>query len=350
MNKDQPNNVNYNDDEISLKELITVLLNEKRLIAIITIIAVALSALYSFVVLKTEYENKALISVDITTETIETPYGELETPIKSLEEYIGMVKSPEILKMTEQDMDKALSYNQIANAITTEVVVTDQSFNIKIKGDDSDQAYQIAKAHTDNFIQYLQYDLANRTIHKLYNKNDSEIYNLEKKLEATSGNIEKFQELLNDTSKTIDLENALLSQADYSKFIVNGKFDSNAFKGQRIISQAVNPSYITIDNKIVELKMERDELLNTIEVAEKNLEVLAQDKQTMEGYEEIPATEELNEGVLGAMENLVFIDQNPQPESKKITPNYKLNIAIALVLGLMLGVFAAFLKDYWKKS
>lgn len=117
-----------------------------------------------------------------------------------------------------------------------------------------------------------------------------------------------------------------------------------------MISQAVNPSYMSVEEGIVELKMERDELLNFVEVAEENVQMLAQDVKKMEGYEEVPAIEELNEGLLGAMENLVFIAQSPQEENVKITPNYALNIAIALVLGLMLGVFVAFFKDYWKKS
>ena len=35
---------------------------------------------------------------------------------------------------------------------------------------------------------------------------------------------------------------------------------------------------------------------------------------------------------------------------KPIAPNKKLNVAIAGVLGLMLGVFTAFFTEYWKES
>lgn len=351
MNKEnnESKQINYSDDEISLKDLTRVLLNEKKLIAIITIIGLFIAILYSFVGLKAEYQNNVLVSVDIDTKIIATPYGELDNPYNNLEEYMSMAKKPEVLEMTEKDMQGLLDYNEITNAIGTKVEVADQYFSIKATSDNPEQAYQLIKIHSDNFMQYVQYNLSKEAIHKLYNNNASEIHTIEKELEIIKGNIEKGKERLENIPKTIGLENALISQADYSKFVSNGEFDIDAFNGQRMINQAVNPSYIAIENKIVELKMEADKLLSSIEVTEKNLEILGRDKQKMEECEEVPSIEELNEGVWGALKNLVFIAQSPQTESKKITQNPVLKVGIILILGFVLGVFLALVKNYWKK-
>jgi capsular polysaccharide biosynthesis protein len=355
MNKENTNELNYNDEEISIKELISVLLKEKKLIAIITIIAVSLTALYSFFILNTEYENKTLINVEIKEtptngNSIETPYGTFENPYVKLDDYIRLVKDSKVLEMTAGDMEGTYTEGGISNRIKTEVISEGRAFAINVKGSNDEEVYSITKAHTNNYIQFLQYDLTNKAIDYLYNKNDSDINILEKKLEDNNEDMKKAQELLKNTAKTIDLENALLSQADYSQFVSNGQFNSQDFKGQRIISQEVHPSYVLIANKITELDIERNNLLNSLEVAKKNVEELSKERQAMEEYKEIPSEEELNIGISQAMKNIVTISQGPLAESEEINPRYTLNFAIAIVLGLMLGVFVAFFKDYWKKS
>lgn len=44
-----------------------------------------------------------------------------------------------------------------------------------------------------------------------------------------------------------------------------------------------------------------------------------------------------------------IISQSPVP-MKPVAPRKMLNVAIAGVLGLMVGVFIVFFKDYWEKS
>lgn len=350
MNRENTNEFDNNYEEISLKEIISVLLNGKKLIAIITIVVVALAGFYSFFIQYTEYENDSLINVSIK-DTVETPYGEFETPYRTLDEYTRIVKNSEVLKMTAKDMNNTYSEKRIASMINTEAITADRSFRINVKSDKLEETYQIAQAHTDNYIQYLQFDLTKKAINYLYNKSNSDINVMEKKLEKNSEDMARAKEVLKNTPKTIDLENALLTQTDYSQFVSpNGEFDSQEFKGQRIVSQEVHPSYEMITNRLTELEMERNDLLNYITVAKINMEELTKDKQSMEDFQEIPSPDDINIGISQAMKNLVVVSQRPQLESREITPGYKLNIAIAIVLGLMMGVFVAFFRDYWKKN
>lgn len=72
-------NVASKQQEISLRELIQVLIDGKIVIAIITIAALILSALYSFVLASPRYESSAMLIVRFK-DSIATPYGEFHIP------------------------------------------------------------------------------------------------------------------------------------------------------------------------------------------------------------------------------------------------------------------------------
>src|SRR5690554_2123511 len=149
MGNENINQANFHEDEISLKELITILLNEKKLIAIITLIAVLLSAVYSLFVLKTEYQNSTLINfgmIDSSSESaIETPYGPFENPYKSLDEYIRLVKDPRVLEMTKNELEGKYSSRTISNKISTNIVSDNRSFEIIVKENNDEDAQNLTK-------------------------------------------------------------------------------------------------------------------------------------------------------------------------------------------------------------
>lgn len=91
--------------------------------------------------------------------------------------------------------------------------------------------------------------------------------------------------------------------------------------------------------KLTELKHEKDLLTNEIENAKKTYELL------VNKYDEIKITESVKAGEL----NLV-INSTAYVPDQPISPNKKLNLAIALVLGLMIGVFIVFFKSMWNSE
>ena len=317
---------NQHDDEISLKELITILLKEKKIIAIITIAAITLATIYSFVFLKTEYQNNALISIAINEKSIETPFGTFENPYDSLDEYMALVKDGNVLTMTERDLGDQHNDKDISRRIQTDIVGKDQSFSIIVKGDNPKDVRLITTTHRDNYLRYLHFDLTYKAIDYLYNKNHNEINILEKNLKDNQDVIEEINKLLLVTPKALDLNDGR-----------NG-------------SQEVNPAYPIFLSEIATLNIERINLLNSLDIVQKNNEVLSKELNVMEDFKEIPSQEKLNDDIYQAVKNIVTVYEEPLSESKAIKPNYKLNIAISLVLGLMLGVFVAFFKNYWQNN
>jgi uncharacterized protein involved in exopolysaccharide biosynthesis len=83
-----------------------------------------------------------------------------------------------------------------------------------------------------------------------------------------------------------------------------------------------------------------DELLqNEIDTARQTYKLL------VNKYDEVQMTESVRAGEM----NLVLNSTAFAPESP-VSPNKKLNLAIALVLGLMLGVFVVFFKSMWENE
>lgn len=312
------------DDEISLKELITILLKEKKIIAIITIVAVTLAAIYSFVFLKIEYQNNVLINIAINEKSIETPFGTFENPYDSIDEYMNLVKDGNVLAMTKRDLGDKYNAKDISRGIQTDIVGKDQSFSIIIKGDNAEDVNLITKVHRDNYLRYLHYDLTYKAIDYLYNKNHNEINILEKNLEDNKNIKDKINALLEDTPKVININNS---------------------KGQEI-----HPAYSIFLSEIARLDLESIHLINSLDIVHKNNEALSKELKVMESFKEIPSQEKLNDDIYHAIKNIVTVYEEPLEESRAIKPNYKLNIAISLVLGLMLGVFVAFFKNYWQNN
>ena len=272
-------NRNQNDNELSLKELLTILLDEKRIIAIITIVAVALSTIYSFVFLKNEYENSALISVAVKEKQIETPYGKFTNPYNSLDDYINLVSDSNVLGMTERDLSDKYNGKNFSKKIQTDIISKDQSFSIIVKGDNEEDVNLITKTHTENYLRYLQFDLAFKAIDYLYNKNHNEINILEKELENNKEIVEEIRKLLVDTPKTIDLN----------------------------VGREIHPAYSMFLGEIASLNIERVNLLNSLDIVYKNNELLSKDLKAMEGYKEIPSQEKLNDYIYLAVKNIVTV-------------------------------------------
>jgi len=131
-----------------------------------------------------------------------------------------------------------------------------------------------------------------------------------------------------------------------------------------------------IDKKIVFLEAERDNLQAKVDALQKVLpyqqdpgtqfalfntkEELASKKQEIENtYLEINSTQEKINSMQNQIDSLsIQFDQikptevikSPIVAETPISPRLLLNIAIAAMLGLFLGIFAAFIKEWWEKG
>lgn len=331
-------------DEISLKELIQVLWNGKTLIALITMAALTLSAFYTFVIASPSYESSALLNVSFR-DSVVTPYGDYQIPFKTMDEYTSMVTSPETLNRTLALLD-TVSYNQIRSSISVRKVQDTNMFKLTATASSPEQAYEIANIHAQSFLDQLNHTLSGMAIANFYNTFSAQMKKDTKDLEGNALDLDNTSQLLANTEKAINLENALISQEEYALFYVTeGALDLGKIKGDKIITQELNPSYLALLERITELEIERNTLERNIEQASNFIEELQIERESL-----AQTMNYTDKDIFQSISNLVTIISHPEVDIQKVSPRNALILAVGLVLGLMLGVFVTLFKAYWEDA
>lgn len=183
-------------------------------------------------------------------------------------------------------------------------------------------------------------------IDEFHNSLSTQILKQSKEVEALDIDISNTVQLLEETEKTLYLENTLISQEQYALiYAAEGRLDWDKIRGQKILTQELNPSYLTLLERITELEIERSSLLRAITQATKHIEELNLMKeafaQTGENYS--------GENSFKSISSLVTVFSYPE-NGQRVGPRVYINLALGLALGLMLGAFVTFIKAYWEDA
>lgn len=303
-------------EEISLRELIEILLKRKIIIIGLTICAIAIAFVFTFYVQKPVYEAATILNVQnisynthsgsvngtniflnsedidwhefsqldpgITQDSRALISSLIQYPSMSEEAYKNKLLGPELLDQVKDRIPELeeSSVGKIRNKISVES--NNGLFTIKIKDVNPKLAAEIGNNLSEVFISYVDKYNTNY-VEKLNKYIGDAIENQEREMKEVSTELDKalFQ---NDKTK----EKQLRIKHDIAKQIY----------------------------EVLLFKKEQLNLVQMMDFGDKNVAVIRK------AYE---------------------------PE-KPISPNKKLNLAISAVLGLMLGVFIAFFVEYWQTS
>jgi len=418
-------------EEISLRELIEVLLRRKKLIIIITILAVLITGLVNSIILDPLYEAKTILMASgMSTKTqpqTEQGIEELldnmsQYPQMSIETYKEQIKNPQILDQTieelnldEQDIDRAdlsdmitLSTIKDTNLITISVKYNDKVLAANIANTVAKKftahVSEIAKTQADKSSNYIktQLEVEKKNLdealleYKNYlsqpkglielqkevgSKTDwitqykTDLLNTEIEERKIAASLEAANKELQKTSEKIVLmksiaDDSLLTQyaADQNNKTIEDILNIN------LESEEINQVYMDLKNQVnsygimlSEIKAKKQALTEAIEATGNELETLQADlaeKQHQENIikQKVDFARSTYEAFLKKYEEIRILKSSDIGEASiiivspavepltPVAPRKLLNIAIAAVLGLMLGVFIAFFIEYWKTS
>jgi len=303
-------------EEISLRELIEILLKGKKIIIGCTIFAIILAAIVTFFIISPIYEAVSVLSIQSIA--YETYSGNTNSTNIFLNDdnldwkafsqiYAENIQDSRFLisslikypSMTEEAYKNKLTSHEILNKVKLEVpsiknssieslrskiniTSKDGLFTIKVKDPDPQTAANIANLLVEKFITYMD------------KYNSEYIDNLNRYIASAIEKQEKDMEVL-----VAEVEKSELSK------------DNNKFEQLHIKYDVSKQIY-----EVLLFKQEQLKLIQMKDFDDKNVSLIRK------AYE----------------------PKNP------ISPNKKLNLTIAAVLGLMIGVFAAFFREYWQTS
>ena len=191
---------------------------------------------------------------------------------------------------------------------------------------------------------------------------------------ATRASLESAKIRLAKEPRFLDVEKSIIDDPVMAGIVGEKMGSTSSAVGLTMKSQEINENYTLLNEKVAELEVilagissQRTALASNIQKTQAELESLQANlakKQTeynrlqqqytiaqdtyntfLQKYQEARITTSSKIGDA----NIMVVSPAIVPD-RPVAPKKALNIAIAMVLGLMMGVFTVFFMDYWKKS
>jgi capsular polysaccharide biosynthesis protein len=337
------NNVQNFENEISLKDLFFVLWKQKILIICITIIVAILAGLFSMYAIAPVYHSKLDIVISMP-EVFNTRFGEYTLPITTNQQYINLITSNNVLMNTMNDMgytSEGASLEDLKARISIGATNTvndseQNSFEVTISANNSQEALKLAEALYDNYIEFLDVMTKERAVTFYYDKFSVDIKTLKVSLESEREKLKKNEQLLTETPQTINQKDAMNELQDTTDFV--------------ILENIINPNYTKIENDIILNKQLIFSEEDSMRVYTNYLEELDLEKKAISKYYEADNKLKLESSVLSIIDTSVYLPSPPVAPTRKTSPSNLKNAIIGAILGGMLGVTISLVKNYWMKK
>lgn len=388
------------EEEINLRELIEILIKNKKIIALITAASMFIALLYSFVILKPTYEAKMVMMTSNLGKQINNNVDMAKVdnlldamsqyPDMNIETYRQQITAPEVLKKTIQDLGLEDEYkpSTLADRITLETIKDTQLITIKMSHTDSEKAAAIVNTLGNNFISFVtekaqersaktsEYVQTQMELEKV--KFEESLLELKDILSQPKGAQELGLELDSSFNQITEFKaslNELEVKRDGLKRAIEESSKSSTNKGSMIVKPNLGENFnISFDdsNKVMKIDLAETEgrmasIEKQIEDLQKHIEKLQvefQDKQHKEKIvkQKVDISQKTYESFVAKFEELkvsetaklgelsINIISSAYPTTRPVGPRKALNLAISMVLGLMVGVFYAFFKAYWDEG
>jgi capsular polysaccharide biosynthesis protein len=341
---EKKNIVEYDEDEIDLRELILLLWKHKIFIICITLIASILTGLYSVFALTPVYDSKLNIIISMP-QTYPTRYGDYNLPITTNQEYIKFIKNNYVLNNTIKDMgydSQGINTEKLSEKITIGTINNSEiqnSFDVTVSAGSPQEAKKLAEVLYNNYIEYLDVMIEGKAIDFYYDKFEFNLKTLQDTLDTNQDLLKKNEELLSDTPQTIN-------QADAAKNLEQ-QLNSN---GMVVIENIINPAYAALETNIINIRQIIESTQYSMKLNNEYLKEFDQLKKGIAEYYETGDSGNLSLNTIDVVNTSVYLPVPPVAPSEKTSPKNAKNIAVGAVLGGMIGVMVVLLRNWLKNA
>lgn len=338
------------EDEISLKELICILLKNWKMIAIITVLAALIGASYAWFIASPSYESKVRGIIDIP-ESVETKYGTYTFATSNNMDYLSIITSDRVLWETIRDLDLETSAQSLENRITVDNKDESNVFTFTVTSDTPEKAKTLMLSLRNNFLEEVNYINKEKAINYFIRTSFVELESYKEKEEYLLGDIKETEILLKDINPTLLLQKSVLDDPLIAAALMKNKnLSFEELANETMLVEEINPNYVEVENQIILLKQELKDLSLEEARNQKFYEELNVEKANLSAIRWSNGSNSLKPGLLEIVSSAIIVDENPSTPINPVAPRKMLILAISLVLGLMIGVFTAFFKAYWNES
>lgn len=315
--------MNEVNDEISLKEIMSIILKGKMTILIVTIVFTLVGGSVSYFFLTPQYQTTATLLVNSVNQE------ENETSTSTYTEYLNEAVSPDVFKerltslellqaVKDNNPDSDLTVRQLQKSLSVELTEGSNIINLTFTGVNPEEIQTALSSVINEAKVYTGELISNRLIDL------SEQYKAQAEEEKNS-----LDQLL------VEYNDIRASEGLPSIVILNA------------VTSSTNQFILDIDNEKLE------EFNNLDRVKQVEFEKINSKIETLTSlYNEYYSNYEEGRSLASMykVDNKISVLSNAYEPIDPISPNVLLNTAIAFVLGLMLSVGYVFLRSYWKEN
>lgn len=334
---------NNQQSEIDIKELVLTLWKSKMLIISIALITAFIAAIISVFVISPVYNTKLNIVISMP-EVYVTRYGEYILPITTNEQYISLITSNDVIINTIKDMDyeEEVTIEDTKARINiksydTKTNIKNNNFEVAVSANNPVESLKLAQTLNDNYMEFLDVMIKERAINYYINNFNVENKSLENRIIKLTDTLKKNEELLKEIPKFI--ENS------QSNIEIHTKLNENS--DYVVPVHTANPNYISIEKDIVANRQAIYDSENTIKMNSQYLKELDLEMLAIKAYYETGRAEKLESSVISVVETNIYMPSQPVQPSKKTSPSNSMNTMAGAVIGGVIGIMAALIKEYW---
>lgn len=308
------------EEEISLRDIIQTLWRGKWIILIFTLVTLTIAVIYSYIVANPTYESKGSVLINnvVNEELPEGSLAEFVNNATSKEVLTEILKSPEVLEKTINDLSLDRSVGSLQSSIEISSEEDNESIiNISIKGTNQEILAETINTLVENSRVAIQDKLLSSLA--LYEERYmNEMKEMDESLQEYLAEYERLE-----AESGLPLLVLFQQNASGSQYMLEA--NQELLQELRSLEKITQVEYEQINSKINNTNTKYNELHNKLE--------------------EVNSLQQVNV-VYERIHTLSSAYTGDEP----IAPNKILNIVIGFILGGMIGVFVVFLRSYLHNS
>ena len=333
------------ENEISLKELILILMNQRKLIVLFTLGATLIAIIVSLM-MPNVFEAQSQLVYSIP-ESRSSRFGTYFFPSQNVADYITLLDSLELRSEVAEKMD--LDVGIINNSY---IYDKDLSYvTVKTQANTPELAKEINDVLVETYINRINLQHKLIAIDRFIYNHQMNIQNMNFGKLTTQSMIDEKSEFLEILKPVYTLQKAVFSDPKSAALFAE-KFDLDlgSLSNDVVLEEFVNDKYLALDGEIVDLKLSLINMNESLINSQILLNELSEEKSILlQKIDSMTYEEELNDELTVFKSGVTQISEAVTPIAR-ISPRRTTYVAIGFVIGLMLGVVVAFFKHYWTSN
>ena len=331
------------ENEISLKELILILLNEKKLIAIITATFTILAIIVTLMLPKV-YEAQSQIVFSIP-ESSSSRFGTFAFPSQNIADYLPLLTSDEvknevasILEIESSGINPQVEFNKDNKYIF-----------VKTSASTPELAKQINDTLIETYINRIRVQYKLESINKFIIYYQNRINSITFQVDRTQSMLSEKQIFLMDLDPKYTLQKALFADPKTAALYAD-KFnlDFSTLSNDVILEEYVSEKYLQIEAEVIDLRTTLINLSEELKFSEKLLSELNEENDQLESNFNTRNYNMILHDELDLLDGYIYqVSQAVLPENR-ISPKNSVNVMLGFIFGLTISVIYVFFKHYWK--